>query len=111
MGKVLQIRVIATTWNDELLEDYWPRLTKLAFSVPIKLENHGVLEMVRALSEGLRFAGWPDARKTKLGPGIEKAASIREAINASLADWDPKKANDLSNRLEETLDKLELAYV
>lgn len=111
MGKVLQIRVIATTWNDELLEDYWPRLTQLAFSVPVKVENHGVLEMVRALSEGLQFAKWPETHKEALRTGIEEASAIRDAINTALADWDPKKANDLSNRLEDTLDKLERAYV
>lgn len=111
MGKVLQIRVIATTWNDELLEDYWPRLTQLAFAVPIKLENHGVLEMVRALSEGLQFAKWPESRREALRQGIGEAAAIRDAINTALADWDPRKANELSNRLEDVLDKLERDYV
>lgn len=109
MGKVLQIRVIATTWNEDLIEDYWPRLAKLAFEVPVKLENHGVLELARALAEGLKFAKWPDARKAALGPGIEEAAQIREELEKALADWDPRKANELSNRLEDTLDKLERA--
>lgn len=111
MGKVLQIRVIAVTWNDELLEDYWPRLTRLAFSVPIKLENHGVLEMVRALSEGLQFMKWSEARKEGMGPGIREAARIRSEIEKALSDWEPRKANDLSNQLENCLDALERAYV
>lgn len=111
MGKVLQIRVTAVTWDDDLLEEYWPRLTKLAFSVPIKLENHGLLEMVRALSEGLQFMKWSDARKKAMGPGITKAAEIRASLEKALADWEPRKANDLSNELEDTLDALERAYV
>lgn len=111
MGKVLQIRVSAVTWNEDLIEDYWPRLAKLAFDVPIKLENHGVLEMVRALFEGLKFAKWPEASKAALGPGIEKAHAIREDLERALSDWNPGKANELSNQLEETLDKLERAYV
>lgn len=111
MGKVLQIRVAAVTWDDELLEKYWPRITRLAFSVPIKLENHGVLEMVRALSEGLQFADWSQARKDGMGPGIMECSKIRAEINAALADWDARKANDLSNQLEDALDKLERAYV
>lgn len=111
MGKVLQIRVIAVTWNDELLEDYWPRLTRLAFSLPVKLQNHGLLEMVRALSEGLKFMKWSDKRKEIMGPDIEEAEHIRHEIEEALADWQPGKANELSNRLETTLDTLERKFV
>lgn len=111
MGKVLQIRVTAVTWDDELLEDYWPRLTRLAFSIPVRLENHGVLEMVRALAEGLEFMKWSEARKAAMGPGIREAAHIRADIEEALADWEPRKANELSNRLEDALDALERAYV
>lgn len=111
MGKVLQIRVIAVTWNDDLVEEDWPRLSQLAFSVPVKLENHGLLEMVRALAEGYRFMSWSDARKAALGPGIEKAADIRARLEKALADWEPRKANELSDELEDTLDALERAFV
>ena len=41
MGKVLQIRVSAVTWDEDLLEEYWPKLAKLAFGVPIKFANKG----------------------------------------------------------------------
>ncbi len=111
MGKVLQIRVVAVTWNDDLLEYYWPQLTNLAFSVPIKFENRGLLEMVRALSEGLQFMKWSDARKQAMGPGIREAAKIRDEIEKALADWQPARANELSNKLEDTLDDLEGAFV
>ena len=111
MGKVLQIRVSAVTWDERLIEDYWPRLSELAFSVPIKLENHGVMEMVRALSEGLQFMAWSDRRKEAMGPGIRECARIRGEIDKALAEWDPRKANDLSNELEDNLDRLERAFV
>lgn len=111
MGKVLQIRVIAVTWNEDALEEYWPRLSQLAFSVPIKFENHGLLEMVRGLSEGLQFMDWSEARKTAMGPGIRECANIRSELDKALADWEPRKANDLSNQLEDALDRLERAYV
>lgn len=111
MGKVLQIRVIAVTWNDDLVEEEWPRISALAFSVPTKLENRGVLEMVRALSEGLKFMDWPEKRKDALRPGIEKAARIRADLEKALADWEPARANELSDRLEDALDELERAYV
>lgn len=70
MGKALQIRVSAVTWNEDLLEELWPQLTELAFSVPIQHEKRGVLEMVRALDEGLTFMKWSKNRQDVMGPGI-----------------------------------------
>ena len=111
MGKALQIRVTAVTWNEDLLEQLWPQLRELAFSVPIKHENHGVLEMVRALDEGLQFLPWSQARRAALGPGIHEAARIKAALEAALADWQPREANVLSDKLEDVLDDLERAFV
>ena len=111
MGKALQIRVTAVTWNEDLLEKLWPRLTELAFSVPIKHEKHGVLEMVRALHEGLQFLPWSEARRKAMGPGIEEAARLKQALENALADWQPREANILSDKLEDVLDTLEKAFV
>ena len=111
MGEALQIRVTAVTWNEDLLEKLWPRLTELAFSVPIKHEKHGVLEMVRALHEGLQFLPWSEARRKAMGPGIEEAARLRQALENALADWQPREANILSDKLEDVLDTLEKAFV
>jgi hypothetical protein len=111
MGKVLQIRVSAVTWNEDLLEKFWPELTELAFSVPVQHERRGVLEMVRALDEGLRFMGWPEARKTALGDDIRAAAALKAAIENALADWHPRRAIALSDELENVLDRMESAIV
>lgn len=111
MGKALQIRVTAVTWNEDLLEKLWPRLTELAFSVPIKHEKHGVLEMVRALHDGLQFLPWSEARRKAMGPGIEEAARLKQALENALADWQPREANILSDKLEDVLDTLEKAFV
>ncbi len=111
MGKVLQIRVIAVTWDEDLIEENWPRLAKLAFDMPVRLANHGLLEMVRALAEGLEFGKWSEERKKALGDGIRKAADIRADLERALADWEPRRANELSDRLEDTLDALERAFV
>ena len=83
MGKALQIRVSAVTWNEDLLEQLWPQLTELAFSVPIKHEKRGVLEMVRALDEGLTFMKWSKARQDALGPGIREAARLKQELEAA----------------------------
>ena len=111
MGEALQIRVTAVTWNEDLLEKLWPQLTELAFSVPSKHEKHGVLEMVRALHEGLQFLPWSEARRKAMGPGIEEAARLKQALENALADWQPREANILSDKLEDVLDTLEKAFV
>ncbi len=111
MGEALQIRVTAVTWNEDLLEKLWPKLTELAFSVPIKHEKHGVLEMVRALHEVLQFLPWSEARRKAMGPGIEEAARLKQALENALADWQPREANILSDKLEDVLDTLEKAFV
>ena len=111
MGQALQIRVMATTWNPDLLEELWPRLSELAFSVPIKQERRGVLEMVRALEDGLQFLPWSEERRRALGPGIHEAARLKTQLEAMLADWNPHEANRLSEELEGVLDRLEHNFV
>lgn len=110
MGKALQIRVSAVTWNEDLLEELWPQLTELAFSVPIQHEKRGVLEMVRALDEGLTFMKWSKNRQDVMGPGIREAARLKKELEAALADWQPREANALSDQLEDVLDQLEQAF-
>lgn len=107
MGKVLQIRVVAETWNDKLVEEYWPRLAQLAFETPIKFSNQGILELVRGLAEGLEFLNWSARRKEAMGPDIRRAARIKADLEKALADWEPRKANSLSDELEDVLDELE----
>lgn len=111
MGKALQIRVSAVTWNADLLEELWPRLAELAFSVPVRHEGRGVLEMVRALHDGLQFQPWSDKRRSAMGPGIREAARLKKALEAALADWKPGEANRLSDLLEHELDNLEQGFV
>lgn len=100
----------AVTWNEDLVEDYWPRLVSLAATVPVKSEGRGVLELVRRLDEGLRFMKWSETRQHAMGPGIREAARIKADLEAALADWDARKANALSDDLEDSLDALERAY-
>ena len=110
MGKALQIRVSAVTWDVELLEKLWPRLSELAFSVPVKHDKHGVLEMVQSLGDGLKFMDWSKERKQALGLGIEKAVDTARRLEGALSNWNPREANALSDELELELDKLEAAF-
>ncbi len=110
MGKALQIRVSALTWNEDLPEKLWPRLTELAFSIPKKNVKRGVLEMTYALGDGLEFLPWTEERRTAMGEGIVKAVETARLLESALAAWDPRKANALSDDLEDILDSLEAVF-
>ena len=107
MGKILQIRVSAWIYDEGEVEEAWPRLAELAFSVPLKLHKRGVLEMVTALDDGLRFMDWPAGLKNSLAPGLKRAIAIKDQLEGALADWDPRRADRLSHELEDALDAVE----
>ena len=107
MGKILQIRVSAWTYDEGEVEEAWPRLAELAFSVPLTHRKRGVLEMVGALDDGLRFMDWSPALKDSLTPGLRRVVAIRDQLEGALADWDPRRANTLSDALEDALDAVE----
>jgi hypothetical protein len=106
MGRVLQIRVMAYTYDPEELAGQWPRLYDLAFPTTGGAE-HGMQEMVRSLGDQLRFGDAKESVKSALAPGAEKAETILERMDAALAEWNPHEANKLSEELEEALDELE----
>ena len=108
MGTVLQIRVIAQTLSASDMGWFWRRLCFLAFgNVPTDKDKRGVLELVAALVDKFRFGDMDKELKAKLEPGLEKAAAIKKELEDALADWNPGKANSLSNELEDALDRLE----
>ncbi len=110
MGKALQIRVSAVTWAPDLLEKLWPQLTALALSVPNSENKMGVVEMVYRLGDGLKFMDWSQERRDALGQDIKKAVATVQELEEALADWDARKANALSDTLEDILDSLEKHY-
>jgi predicted nucleic acid-binding Zn-ribbon protein len=42
-----------------------------------------------------------------LGSRIQQAKRLKRQLEQALADWNPQKANTLSDKLEELLDELE----
>ncbi len=110
MGKALQIRVSAVTWAPDLMEKLWPQLTALALTVPSGESKLGVMEMVYRLGDGLKFMDWSAERRAALGEGITQAVKQAKELEAALGDWDPRKANTLSDSIEDILDGLEKKY-
>ena len=113
MGKALQIRVSAVTWDLGLVEKLWPNLFELACTVPSSLctnNKMGVIEMVYRLNDGLQFMKWAKEKQEILGKDIKEATKKVKLIEDALADWNASKANTLSDELEDILNNLEHNY-
>lgn len=108
MGKLLQIRVSAWTYNEDDVKETWEGLSALAWRQPARPgEKRGVLELATALENGLAFAEWPKDVADRLRPGIARIGEIRIRLEQALADWNPREANRLSDVLEDELSLLE----
>lgn len=113
MGRVLQIRVTAWTYDEDEVTRTWPRLTALVWPESEKWsppgQRHGVMDLAKALPDAARFGDWPEAVRHALRDGVEETTLLAEKLEAALADWRPSEANALSDRLEEALTALENA--
>lgn len=116
MGKILQVRVSAQTYNPEDMDRAWPRLVRLVWpdggrdfmSRPVDQRGtKGVLELVQELHDTLRFRSWPEELKEALGPGIEKAVELKAKLETALGDWKASEANTISHDLEDALTAIE----
>ncbi len=109
MGKVLQIRVWATTYNEADVAREWPRLHQLAWADANAdfVAKQGVLEMVDTLVDAHRFADWPPDVKSATTAGIQRLADLRRQLDTALEEWDPATANRLSDAIEDQLSVLE----
>ncbi len=107
MGKVLQIRVSATS-HDADVEKTWKALWKLVWgeggdAVPKK----GVLELAQAVFDAVR-AGLIDSDKADvLREKAEQAEELRFKVQDALAARNPAEADRLSYEIEDCLDDLE----
>ena len=66
-------------------------------------EKRGVLELVTALENGLSFEDWPQAVAEGLREGISAPPPSKKDLEEALFQWEPRKANELSETLEEEL--------
>ncbi|WP_462325797.1 formin-like protein 18 [Desulfoplanes sp.] len=111
MGRILQIRVMAYTYDEKDMEHEWPELTSLGFppssSPSVISPRKGVLELVDSLADQIRFGMLETSIETVLAKGINEATSVKKDLEQALADWNPQKANTLSDNLEEILEELE----
>lgn len=106
MGRVLQVRVMAYTFDPREVERQWPALYRLTFPSTAESE-HGVRELVASFADRLRFGAVPKEIKEALTPGSDKAEAVVARLEAALGEWDSRQANKITDELEEVLDQME----
>jgi len=110
MGRVLQVRVYAYTYAEDEVRKAWPLLWRLAFEENkpgFPHEMKGVLELVRALDDLYQFGDVPDAPRKVLASGLPGVVKGVQEMQSRLADWDPKAANQATDRIEDGLNEME----
>jgi len=109
MGRFLQIRVTAGTYDPAAAAAAFPRLYALAWPVEATPapEPRGLLELVPALADRVRLGepSVPD-RETLLS-GLRPIQAAAASLEAALADRDPRAADRFSYVLEDALAELE----
>lgn len=111
MGKILQIRVLAYTYDENDVVKAWPKLSTLAFPerypAPQLASSKGVFELVESLVDQIQFDMVDKSVKQALAAGTDAIKGLKSQLEQALADWNPQKANQLSDELEQALDELE----
>lgn len=109
MGKLLQVRVSASTLDPGKVDSTWPILSHLAYPpghdyAPAK---RGVLELIDTLRARLTAGEIPQGVAGKLAPWLEKAEQLSRQLEDALASWQAEKAQQLTDKIEDALDELE----
>ncbi|WP_298067879.1 hypothetical protein [uncultured Mailhella sp.] len=111
VGRILQIRVSAWTYNEDEVVRAWPQLAELVWAQldrwgPVGLK-HGVIELAEYLSDAIRFSDLSDEQKQRLDLCVQTVTTRLAEMRNALANWDPRTANALSEKLEDALTELE----
>ena len=135
MGKILDIRVMAQTYNEDDVAKAWPRLVLLAWpewSAKLGLDRvsddlpgysvglspvekalgqrkHGVMELAEALPDLLKFGDLPDNLTRVLKEPVELVDKLKRELDSALGDWNTKSASALTFKLEDALGAAERA--
>ena len=129
MGRILSIRLSATTYKEEDVAKTWPKLCSLAWpglgtlrpgewtrtnesamlgsSVAAVSRAFGVRELVDSLLEQGRFGNWKHETAKSLEALLPKLEKSMDALDTALGDWQPGAANTASDAVEDTLDIME----
>lgn len=112
MGRVIQVRVSASTFSEDEVRRAWPKLWDLAFerNTPgFPHEMKGVFELVRALDDLYQFGDMDSTAHEALAAGLPRVLADIGELQRQLADWNPQAANRATDRIEDGLSELEKA--
>jgi hypothetical protein len=108
MGNVLQIRVMAKTYDESQVENSWPHLVAMTWADPrVEGRAHGVIELVEDLKDKFELGMLSTTEEQELGDSIKKAFNFKLQLEDALGDWKATEANTVSFALEDLLDDLE----
>ncbi|WP_320170631.1 hypothetical protein [Maridesulfovibrio sp.] len=108
MGDVLQIRVMARTYDEGEVEKKWPALVATAWEEPRSPGRaRGVIELVEDLKDRLELGMIPEDKAEAVGESIRRAYDLKLRLEKALGDWKPSEANTISYDLEEELSAAE----
>ncbi|WP_147821796.1 hypothetical protein [Salidesulfovibrio onnuriiensis] len=108
MGRILQIRVSASTFDEKDVEKAWPALNKLVWEKGEFMNPaRGVMELAHAAFTAVDAALLPPEQADTLEEGARRAEDIRRRMETALGEWDARTADKLSYELEDALDELE----
>ena len=115
MGRLLQVRLSASTYDIDALPKTWPSLCQIVWGEDVATKKlgsepaggRGVFDLIKALIVALEYENWPEAKKQALAPLIKSAHKKMEEMAVFLGDWDAKAANKASDELESIIDELE----
>ena len=136
MGKILSIRVMAQTLNEEDVANAWPGLCTIvwpewmssmhkedksvirhmhpdmfsgAIEAALSKRKHGAAELAASLEDVLYFGKFSKNFKTALLAPTKLVSAASKTLSQALADWDVQKANKATDEIEEALYKAENA--
>jgi len=110
MGEIIQIRVMAQTFDPEAAKNRWTDLAEAAFdmdSLQIKAEKDFHIKLVDALVDRSKLGQLSPKLKAAIEHDLQTAGELRNRLQKSLGDWDPRAADRATYELEDVLDRMQ----
>lgn len=110
MGKVLQVRVSAATYDPDDVYRQWPELSRLAWGEKqsADLKDVGVRQLTAVLEDKWKFGeDWPRDLKNLLERDVVALRELDRRLEDALADRRADVADRITYELEDALAELE----
>jgi len=109
MGKFIQVRVSAATFDPGQAAKAFPKLYAVAWPAQdvTPEERKGLFELTDQLSDLHQFGDLAPSVKQVVGEQLPRIMHLRRAIETALGDWQPTEAERLTTQFEDALAGLE----